>query len=152
MTNPLTDSAHAHHAEGRTNSASDQRHSLQSCPYPTWIYGFITILLYASVWSLVRLPESVEAARSLKIAEHYLGDGQLRNAAQSFKKTLSIDPTSAKARIGMALSLLSIDSEQVDDQAVDYLKDLALSASDRTKLRSAAPIKYHLYFSTRDDS
>ncbi len=152
MTNPLTDSAHAHHAEGRTNSASSQSNSLRSCPYPTWIYGFITIILYASVWSLVKLPESVEAARSLNMAEHYLLDGQLRNAAQSFKKTLALEPTSAKARIGMALSLLSLDGDEVDSQAIDCLKNLALSASDRTKLRSAAPITYHLYFSKRDES
>lgn len=152
MTDPLIERNHADRTEGRTDSKSSPQDVARCCPYPIWMYGFIIILLYASAWSLVRLPDSVEAARSLRIAENHLLQGQIEDAVQSFKKTLSIEPTSAKARVGMALSLLSQGGEDAEREALDCLKNVMLSESDRTRLKSTAPIQYHLYFSSRDDS
>lgn len=148
MTDPFIPDAKA---TGRTNSLTRPKKVCRYCPYPTWMYGFLIVLLYASVWSLVKLPDSVEAARSLQVAEHCLIQGQLEDAVSNFEKTLSLVPTSAKARVGMALSLLAQGGEEAD-RALDYLKNVKLSNSDRTRLQSASPIKYHLYLTARDDS
>jgi hypothetical protein len=116
--------------------------------YPLWVIIFGVFILVALAYSLISLPDYINATRDLRAAQTAYKKGNFDDAVKLYLSALKSVPTSKVARLGGANAIFSNKDKSDDLEGLDLLEGISINSDEWTELTKVMPFEYQKYFVT----
>jgi hypothetical protein len=120
--------------------------ALRPHQYPIWVLFVCALILLSAFGSLTWVPTQIRALKDLWRAEAAESKGDHLSAISYFRNVLGSVPTSREAKLGLAIALFSIRSQEASAEALETLEGLKIYSSEWERLIKVIPPEYEKYF------